>query len=627
MKIATFDIETDGLLPDVTKVWCAVVKDMSDGRIKSFVPKIKGAGLDDKDGLCDYLNSFDRIRGHNIIAFDLSVLKKLYGWTYHGQIEDTLLMSRLQRPDRRTPPNCARTGPHSVKAWGVRLGHKKVDHEDWTQFSPEMLHRCEEDVEIQCRIYLALLEEGKGEGWEEAHKLNNKLFWLLEKQATYGFMVDKEKMDNALRLLRRWVSRIDRAVMPQLPLLWVPGEIKKAGLVGWVRKPFKKDGSLSKTAQAFLSEYSQPLPSIAGPFSRVSCRRLNLDSNLETKTFFLTLGWQPDQWNTNNVGQRTSPKLSKEDSFNGIKGGLGKLVVKRFQCRQRHSVISGWKESIRDDGRIPAMVTGLAATGRARHKGIVNVPGKDSFFGPTMRSMFIAKPGWVLVGTDSVGNQTRQLAARMADEDFTKAVLDPNKDVHTETQIRCSLATRHIAKTFFYGLIFGSGDAKAGRIIGGTAEDGRRLKETVFRHIPALRVCIENLTNDWRKTARKWYSKKYRRMEWRDGYIRGLDGRPIQVDSEHKVLVYTLQSDEAIQMSAAYCVFHKWLDREGYNAGSDYGTVLWMHDEWQTECRPEIADKVAEIGNEAIAWAGRYYNIACPHEGSSKIGMDWNETH
>ena len=108
-------------------------------------------------------------------------------------------------------------------------------------------------------------------------------------------------------------------------------------------------------------------------------------------------------------------------------------------------------------------------------------------------------------------------------------------------------------------------------------------------------------------------------MEYKDGYIRGLDGRPIQVDSEHKVLVYTLQSDEAIQMSAAYCVFHKWLLREGYKWREDFGIVLWMHDEWQVECRSAIAPRVAELGNEAIAWAGRYFNIDCPHEGVQRL--------
>ena len=620
MKTATFDIETDDLLPDVTKVHCAVVKDMSDGHKRRFSP-------DNIANLPQYLDRFEYIRGHNIIAFDLPVLRKLYGWEYHGIIEDTLLMSRLQRPDRRTPPHCKGAGPHSVKAWGVRLGHKKVEHEEWNEFSLEMLHRCEEDVEIQCKIYEALVEEGAGESWEEAHKLNHKLFSLLQKQEEYGFLVDQEKIDASLRLLEKWIRRIDKALQPKLPLVREIEESTKDGQRGWVRKPFKKDGSYSKSVLVWLGGYEDARPDIVGPFCRISFRRVDLNKIKETKEFLLDLGWKPDRWNCDSQGNRTSPKLNKEDSFHGIRGGLGKLVVKRFQCKQRMSVIQGWKSSIRDDGRIPAIVTGLAATGRARHKGIVNVPHPDHFYGKIMRSLFIAKPGWVLVGTDSVGNQVRQLAARMQDEEFTKSVVDPTKDVHRETQIRCSLASRYIAKTFFYGLIFGSGDAKAGRIIGGTAEDGKALKRKVFEAIPKLEEVITRLTNDWRKTAKKWYNKRYRRMEYKDGYIRGLDGRPIQVDSEHKVLVYTLQSDEAIQMSGAYCVFAKWMEREGFHWGTDFGITLWMHDEWQVECRPDIARRVAELGNEAIAWAGRYYRIPCPHEGNSKIGTDWSQTH
>ena len=137
MKIATLDTETNGLLPEVTKVWCAVVKDYENNVTRTFTP-------DNILHLRDYLDTFNLIRGHNIIAFDLAVLKKLWGYEYHGEIEDTLLMSRLQRPDRRTPPHCKGAGPHSVKAWGVRLGHKKVEHEDWSEYSPEMLRRCEE---------------------------------------------------------------------------------------------------------------------------------------------------------------------------------------------------------------------------------------------------------------------------------------------------------------------------------------------------------------------------------------------------------------------------------------------------------------------------------------------------
>src|SRR5690606_2933909 len=113
---------------------------------------------------------------------------------------------------------------------------------------------------------------------------------------------------------------------------------------------------------------------LAGPFSRVAFRRVDLDSNSEVKNFLLSLGWEPTEWNTNDAGERTSPKLSKDDNFEGIQGSLGKLVAKRIQCRQRRGIIEGWLEVVRPDGRMPSVVSGIASTGRAKHRNIVNVP-------------------------------------------------------------------------------------------------------------------------------------------------------------------------------------------------------------------------------------------------------------
>ena len=116
-------------------------------------------------------------------------------------------------------------------------------------------------------------------------------------------------------------------------------------------------------------------------------------------------------------------------------------------------------------------------------------------------------------------------------------------------------------------------------------------------------------------------------MEYRNGYIKGLDGRPIQVDSEHKILVSILQSDEAIQMSAAYIKFNDDLGRAGYTRGVDYEPYIWMHDEFQVGCRPDISGRVGELAAQSITWAGNYFKIACPHEGEINIGNNWGETH
>ena len=239
-RTALFDTEGDGLLQDVTQLWCAHVLELDkNNKIineTTFTPE----NIDD---LPSFLKQFDRFIGHNIIQYDLAVLTKLYGVRYDVEIIDTLLISRIQRPNRRAPSGVT-AGPHSVEAWGVRLGAPKQAHEDWSRFSPEMLTRCISDTHIQLELLSALTEEGKGEGWENAHKLVSKMYQYLQKQEEYGFYVDQDHMQWCLDTLSRWMLRIEQAVSPYLPLVVEPLESKAAGVYNYVKKPFKKDGRL-----------------------------------------------------------------------------------------------------------------------------------------------------------------------------------------------------------------------------------------------------------------------------------------------------------------------------------------------------------------------------------------------
>lgn len=626
MRVATFDTETNGLFPDVDRVWCAAVKDHDSGEIKTFTP-------DSIHLLPDYLGQYDVLVGQNTIGFDFKVLKKVFNWEYKGTKVDTLLMSRMQRPKRRAPKGST-AGPHSVESWGLRLGHSKVEHDEWDKYSPHMLQRCIEDVEIQYSMYQAILQEGKGEGWRNAHMLNHKLHHYLGVQEDYGWNVDRQLMDNSIACLLRWIGRIDDVVDPRMPLIVEINEGKKDGEVGYVRKPFKKNGELVQRILSYYETEDQGGSTrIGGPFSRICFRPVNLDKNVEVKDFLLDSGWKPAEWNYNNAGAKTSPKLSKDDPFDGVQGGLGKLIAKRVQCKQRLGIIEGWKENLRPDGRLTAGVSGTAATGRLRHKGIVNVPSpsKKTFFAKQMRNIFIASPGMVMVGVDSKGNQIRQLAARMNDPVFTQAVLtgtaEEANDHHSLTQKASGVPTREHAKNVFYALIFGAGDAKLGSIIGGRAAQGKELKARLMAGLPGLKRCIEELTVEWRDTAQKWYDKKLGRWTMHNGYITGIDGRPILVESEHAILNYALQSDEAIQMGVGYVMVHKRMEERGYELGKDWGMLIWMHDEYQMEARPEIVEEVGQIACDCIAWAGRYLKIHCPHEGSMKIGNNWTECH
>ena len=626
MKIGLFDLEANGFLNQATRVHCGVVK-ILDGPVRKFQPT-------EIHELLRYLESFDVLIAHNGIGYDFPLLKKLWNWTYTGKVVDTLIMSRLLNPKRLVPFNCAnkKAGPHSIEAWGYRVGRGKPEHNDWENYSPEMLHRCAEDVEILELVYKALLEEAKGGKWRNAFLMSFELFTRLQQQEEYGWLVDQDHMHFCVRQLTKWIERIDSVITPRLPQILEIEETKKNGEYNYIRKPFLKSGEYSQSVIDWCGRSGIPIGTkpVVGCFSRVSFRVTDLDSNSETKDFLLQLGWEPLEWNTNDDGERTSPKLSKDDPFEGIESKLGALVARRVQCRQRRSVIEGLFGLIREDGRISSVVNTLAVTGRATHRNIVNIPKASSFYGKQMRAIFSSKDGFVLVGTDSAGNQLRQLAARMGSDAYIYAMVSGNKDdgtdPHTLTKVAGDLESRDIAKNVMYCLLFGGGDTKLAKTAKKPVGSGADLRDKLYRGLDGLGDLMERLTKEWRSTARQKYNAQFRRMEYYEGIITGLDGRPIKVPSEHQILVYLLQSDEAIHMAKAYCILCAELEKK-YVWGVDYGVVCWYHDEYTIECREEIAQDVKRISEDAIRLAGEYYKIKCPHAGEGAIGKNWYAIH
>ena len=627
MRICVGDLEANGLLEQATKIHCGVFKDIKTKEVFKFRPH-------EMRKMMQFMDNVDVLIMHNGIGYDWPLLRKILDYEYEGKKVDTLIMSRLLDPKRIIPFNCPdkSIGPNSIEAWGWRVGRGKPEHNDWENFSEEMLHRCTEDVEILELVYEKLLEEAKGGKWRDAFLLSFELFENLQKQEEYGWLVDQEHMQACIKQLTRWIALIDRVITPYLPLIVEVNESKKAGEYNFVRKPFLKSGEYSESVNSWrtsIGDFANEF-NVSGPFTRISFRHTDLNSNAETKDFLLEMGWEPLEWNTNDAGERTSPKMSKDDPFDGIESKIGKLVAKRVQCRQRRSIIEGLINLIRPDGRIGSAVNTLAVTGRATHRNIVNIPKATSFYGKQMRRIFSSSPGFVLVGTDSDGCQLRMLAGRMNNPQYTEALCKGDKklgtDNHSLTAKIGELESRDIAKNVMYCLLFGGGDAKLAKTAKKPTGSGTVLRERLYRGLDGLGILVEQLTKEWRATARQKYNPKFNRMEYFDGFITGLDGRPIKVPYEHQLLVYLLQSDEAIMMAKAYNKVWSDLSKK-YVFGEDFGVVCWMHDEYSIECREEIAEDVKRISEEAIAWAGEFFNISCPHLGQGAVGKNWYSVH
>lgn len=627
MSVAVFDLEADGLLDTATRVWCGVLKDLNTKKVFKFGP-------DDIDLMLDTFDTYNTLIAHNGIGYDWPLLEELYNYQYTGKKIDTLVISRLLNPNRIVPFNCPnkKAGPHSVEAWGYRVGRGKPEHDDWSQFSEEMLHRCTEDVEIQCLIWEKLQEEMQVGDWSQAIPLTLKLFENLQKQEEYGWLMDKEYMNKNIHQLQFWMDRIDRVIQPHLPIVVEVQEIKEKGEYKYIKKPFLKSGEYSKSVEDWYSNTGilKLDVRVSGPFSRVSFRRVDLDKNEEVKTFLIQSGWEPAEWNTNDKGEKTSPKLSKDDPFEGIEGAVGRLIARRVQCKQRKGIIEGLLSSIREDGRIGSAVVSLAVTGRAKHRNIVNIPKVGSFFGKQMRKMFSCPEGKTLVGTDSDGCQLRMLAGRMNNPAYIEALCNGDKskgtDNHSLTAKIGELESRDIAKNVMYCLLFGGGDTKLAKTARKPVGSGADLRDKLYKGLDGLGELMDRLVVEWRKTAKRRFNPQWNRLEYYDGYIIGLDGRAIKVPFEHMLLVYLLQSDEAIMMQAAYVYFHKRMLKIGIPYGK-WAVICWYHDEFTVECDEDIAELVAKEAEESIAWAGRFYKISCPHIGDAKIGKNWYEIH
>jgi len=156
-----FDLESDGLLNDVTCVHCLGIYDLDTKQTLVFndqgdqQPITKGVQM---------LEDAECVIGHNIIGYDIPVLRHLYPWFSPPPAVDTLVISRVIHSDilvvdqkrkwKDMPLNLH--GRHSLEAYGHRLGEYKGEFSkeaDWKQWSQEMQDYCLQDVQVTRKLW------------------------------------------------------------------------------------------------------------------------------------------------------------------------------------------------------------------------------------------------------------------------------------------------------------------------------------------------------------------------------------------------------------------------------------------------------------------------------------------
>jgi len=655
-----FDLESDGLLDELTRIHTLHIIDRTDGRAYRFNAGFFADGTPaERDGPIEQglemLMEAASICGHNVIAFDIPAIQKIYPWfAPRGLVRDTLVYTRLIYPHLtdidqaamrkwKRPADFGKLiGSHSLKAWGIRLGVHKGDYQGgWESFNQDMEEYAAQDVVVTSALWdliLTKFPETIGltkEAWTEAVELEHDVARIIAMQERFGFLFDDGAADVLERDLRARKAELEDMLRAAFPPWEEP--VRKGG------KPFV---FIPKRDNARLGyRAGVPVPK----FKTVSFNPASRD-HIANRLMAL-YGWQPVEFTENG-----KPKVD-ETTLSGLDFPEAKLLVEYLTIDKRLGQLAegsqAWRKRVGPDGRIHGRVNTLGAvTRRMTHSypNMAQVPAVRAPFGKRCRALFMVSTGMSLVGCDAEGLELRMLAHYMAKFDggaYVETVVNGKKedgtDVHTVNQRFIGLNSRDSAKTWIYAYLYGAGNLKLGMVIyedfteeqraafnakhpAGDAREkalvrlGMRARKRVEAGLPALGKLQETVK---RLAARK--------------YLKTVDGGLLRVRSAHAALNTLLQGGGAIVMKKALVIMFNSLVEMGFIPnyftgalvrGSEViGFVANIHDEFQMEVPEHLADTVGQLAADSIRRAGEAFGMRCPLAGAYQIGRTWADSH
>jgi DNA polymerase I-like protein with 3'-5' exonuclease and polymerase domains len=501
----------------------------------------------------------EQVCAHNGIGFDYPILRQVW----NVQIRKSQAVDTLIMSRLHNP---VIEGGHSLKAWGKRLGFEKMDFDitdfdaGWTQ---EMADYCERDVEVLSRLHKHL--ESEFSAWldngRKPLEMEHEVAIILSRMERTGFSIDKAKAE---QMEDNLISEMD-SITHQLQEVFPPIIEER-----WS----EKTGKRLKDKVVIFNPASRK--QIA---ERLEALGVDFDKHTEKGNVIID-----------------------DVVLNSIDLPEAKLLARYFWLQKRHGLVTSWLKATKEDGRVHGRINSLGAvTNRCTHSSpnMGQIPSDHD-----CRELWNVGSNRSLVGSDLSGIELRCLAHYMRDDNYTKELLEG--DIHTANQEAAGLPTRSDAKTFIYAFLYGAGEAKLGSIVGGSSKEGAILKQRFFRKIPSMKRFIDKV----KKLSAK-------------GYVPALDGRRIQVKSEHSSPNMLLQSAGAI-------VAKQWLiesQRQVVKQGLDAKLVAFVHDETQWDCATKDAEKLAQLLVDAAETAGKQLGFRLPVAAESAIGKTWADTH
>lgn len=631
MQHVVMDCETDGLFEEVSQVHCLVLRDMNSDVVLSCTNSAPGYPTIE-EGL-ELLTKAERVYGHNLIDYDIPVLRKLYpNWTPPARVLDTLVTARMRWAhiketdyalNRKGKLPGQFIGRHSLEAWGYRMGIHKGSFDAGAatalaEWSREKQEYCDRDTLVCKELVLRIRKAGVS---PESVETEQELAAYLTAQQRNGVPFD---IQAAIAFQGRLAARreeLGQLLMQEFGSFYVKGK---------EFTPKRDNKSMGYVAGATCTKI------ILTPFNPAST------DHIANRLEFL-YGWKPLAFT--NGGK---PQID-ERSLKGMKFPIVEVLREYLLVNKRLSQLAegkgAWMKLMTDTRLDGGKLTGLnhihgrinqsgAVTHRATHSdpNMSAVPKVTKPYGVECRGLFYVPAGWKLLGADASGLELRNLAHYMARYDngaYGKIILEGKNedgtDIHSMNRNALGALVpqdgkgRDMAKTFIYAYLYGAGDEKLGSIVAPhetpdrQKEIGAQLRRNFEGNTPALKYLVESV-----------------RLKTKTlGYLTILDGRRAYVRHEHAALNTLLQSAGAVICKRWIVTFNRQMRKEFGEQGwrGQWAALLWSHDEIQVAVREDIAERASRIAVESINAMTDHFKFRCPLTGEAKLGRNWAETH
>ena len=488
-----FDIETDGLLDELTKIH--VLSYSHDGK------EVKHTH--DYDEMRKFFTETETLVGHNIIRFDIPAVEKVLGIKVNARLIDTLALSWYLNHDRLK---------HGLEGYGEDYGVPKPVIKDWDSLTPEeYAHRCDEDVKINLRLWRDLdmkLDRLYRDPTEKDRLIDYLTFKLdcAREQEALRWKLDVDKAqaayDDIMALKVEKVEQLADA-MPKRIITRIATQPK--------RDKYKKDGSLSSDWEKWIAlckQYRQPETTIKFVV-KTGEERGNPNSNDQVKDWLYSLEWKPRTYKfTRNKVTGDEKQIAQVRSNGELCGSVKELAevdpaVDLLDgltvLTHRAGILKSFLECHKD-GWLEASVAGLTNTFRFKHyRPLVNLPGVDKPYGDVIRGCLTCPDGYVLAGADmtSLEDTTKRHYMKPLDPDYVEQMSHEGFDPHLDLALHAGVITqddidkhnsgerslktlRKNYKVVNYSATYGVGAPKLARETGMNKSEARKLLDAFW---------------------------------------------------------------------------------------------------------------------------------------------------